>query len=341
MSDSNLKQKNVFVILGMARSGTSAIARGLKAIGIDLGEHLKQENQWNPKGFWEDNEIMFNINNSILSALHYSWDSVRLVDSAQQLDTKINPIKELAGQLLAQRFSTTDYWAFKDPRTAKILAFWQSVFNAHHINDHYIIALRNPLSSAYSYQRLMGADLEHGLMLWVVQYLSAIEGTQAKQRLIVSYDLLMQNPRRQLDRIKQSFNLPLLTDPAEIDAYADGFLDKSLQRFEYSVDDLQSHSALTVAPLCLRMYELLLRVAKDELAFDDAEFVIAWQSIKDNFAALAPIYLYVDMLLQRNDSLNKATRALHKSRLWKLIYPLRKIDALLRSYKKKPSSQLV
>ena len=50
-------QKNVFIVLGVGRSGTSAIARGLKALGIDLGNMLRPAADANPKGFWEDAEI--------------------------------------------------------------------------------------------------------------------------------------------------------------------------------------------------------------------------------------------------------------------------------------------
>lgn len=32
--------KRIVVVLGMHRSGTSAVARGLKALGVELGEHL-------------------------------------------------------------------------------------------------------------------------------------------------------------------------------------------------------------------------------------------------------------------------------------------------------------
>ena len=54
------KNKHAYIVLGMARSGTSAIARGLKALGIDLGQQLTPANHtWNPKGFFEDKELVY------------------------------------------------------------------------------------------------------------------------------------------------------------------------------------------------------------------------------------------------------------------------------------------
>ena len=58
------------------------------------------------------------------------------------------------------------------------------------MKENYIIALRNPLSCAASYQRITGTDIEHGLLLWLSHLLAAVDGTEDKNRIIVSYDLL-------------------------------------------------------------------------------------------------------------------------------------------------------
>ena len=47
-------------ILGTARSGTSVIARGLSALGIDLRDKLIPASKVNPTGFFEDLDIVFN-----------------------------------------------------------------------------------------------------------------------------------------------------------------------------------------------------------------------------------------------------------------------------------------
>ena len=47
----------IIAVLGMHRSGTSAVARGLKALGVDLGENLMPPVEGNnEKGFWEDRD---------------------------------------------------------------------------------------------------------------------------------------------------------------------------------------------------------------------------------------------------------------------------------------------
>src|SRR5476649_1039060 len=118
--DKEVPQKNVMVILGMARSGTSAIARGLKALGVDLGDTLTASSErWNPKGFFEDTDIVYKINRGALYALDYPWMSVNLVEKVKQDKGALHDLQKSAVALLKQRMANTQYWGFKDPRTAK------------------------------------------------------------------------------------------------------------------------------------------------------------------------------------------------------------------------------
>lgn len=58
-----MAMNRIVVVLGMHRSGTSVITRGLQVLGVDLGEKLIGGIAGNnEKGFWEDAEINdFNI----------------------------------------------------------------------------------------------------------------------------------------------------------------------------------------------------------------------------------------------------------------------------------------
>lgn len=327
----SLSHKNIFVILGVARSGTSAIARGLKTLGIDLGDKMNLNgNKWNAKGFWEDTDIVYNINGQIFKTLNFPSYGIQVLEQNLQTSEQLSHIKHSAIQLLSQRFMMTDYWGFKDPSTAKLLAFWQSIFNELNIQDNYVIALRNPLASAQSYKKLTGTEIEIGLLLWLMHLLPAVNDTHNKNRVMVSYDLLMQNPIKQLNRIHRALHLILPINTAEMDAYTHHFLDKKLHRHEYTLEDLKTHPATKVAPLCLQTYELLMKVANDEISFDGAEFQTSWRTIQDELQKIYPVYCYVDTLLKNNNQLKKSLKLIHKSILWKMLYPFRMIDHKLR-----------
>ncbi|MBE9481821.1 MAG: sulfotransferase family protein, partial [Bacteroidetes bacterium] len=66
-------QKCIF-ILGMHRSGTSAITGVLKILGVNLGSSLMPPLEDNPKGYFENLNV-FKVNEEILGSINSSWDN--------------------------------------------------------------------------------------------------------------------------------------------------------------------------------------------------------------------------------------------------------------------------
>lgn len=330
------QRKSIFVVLGMARSGTSTIAKGLQALGIDLGDdHTSADSKWHAKGFWEDRDIGYKINRSVLRALNDPGISEIFSNHWYQDNRSLQDLKNTAIQLLQQRMEGTTYWGFKDPNTAKILPFWQSVFNILDLKDYYVIGVRNPLSSAHSYKELTGCDMEEGLLSWLIHLISAIDGTHGRKRVLVSYELTLQDPFTQLTRMKKMLDIPFAAQSQELNRYANEFLDKNLRHYQYSDEDLKSHPAAAVMPLCIPIYHLLMQLAKDEIAFDSEEFFLSWQEVKTEFKKAHPIYCYLELLVKRNKQAEKKLRTIQKSVVWKMVYPLRVIDDLLHERRRK------
>jgi hypothetical protein len=48
----------VLVVLGMHRSGTSALTGMLHHLGVALGEHLMPASADNPRGYWEHSDVV-------------------------------------------------------------------------------------------------------------------------------------------------------------------------------------------------------------------------------------------------------------------------------------------
>ena len=173
------------------------------------------------------------------------------------------------------------------------------------LQEHYIITLRNPLASAKSFSLLTELDLEVCLLLWLMHTLPAIEDTHGKNRIVVSYEQMIQNPRKELERIKHQLHIPDLAPESEIEIFANEFLDKNLNRHGVSEEDLKNHPAIASATLCISVYELLYRVAKDELTFECDEFKYSWQKIMTEFEKIYPLYRLLDKVLRQNKTLKK------------------------------------
>ncbi len=322
-------KKQIYVVLGMARSGTSAITRGLGALGVPLGNHLIPANdKWNAKGFFEDKDIVYKINRRALDLLNKPIIDVIFEEQAARKQA-LSSLKEAAVSLLHARMQSLDQWCFKDPRTAILLPFWQDIFSGNKMEANYLITLRNPLATALSYQRVTGADIEMGLLLWLTHLLAAINDTSRQRRLIVSYDDLLINPAKELSRIQEYFSLAS-PSKKEIETYTTQFLDTKLQHFTTN----ETHEACSAIPLCMDIYHLLLSLARDEIHFDEPQFNERWLTILEEFKKSKSLYRYFFTLENRLKAQERELRTIRKSLPFKLTFPLRIIDDALRHKRK-------
>ncbi len=252
-----MSPKKIVVVLGMHRSGTSALTRGLQVLGATLGDNLMppvQEN--NEKGFWEDLDI-YRLNELLLKKAGSAWHYMGPLEIAGFTSDTYAAERRDASKLLAEKLAITDVFAFKDPRTAILLPFWQAVFDDIGANVCYVIAIRNPLEIATSLQRRDGIDLTKGLMLWAKYTFNAVQYTNDMKRIFVSFENLLENPSRELTRIAHSMELPA-PDPLKTSFkdYAREFLD---QKFRHNVYSRAEMAASTHGLTFLsRLYELAI-----------------------------------------------------------------------------------
>lgn len=144
-----------FIVLGMHRSATSLIAKGL-AGEINMGARY-QPMQDNPQGHWENWDFVY-LNDSILEAAGGSWDNPpsreRILEAGKAFTTAIKHLVESFNQL-------GEHWGWKDPRTALTIECYQPYL----VNPHYIAVFRNKHEVAKSLQARNGFSIEKGVAL--------------------------------------------------------------------------------------------------------------------------------------------------------------------------------
>ncbi|HEY9142813.1 MAG TPA: hypothetical protein VIM90_02130, partial [Arenimonas sp.] len=114
------------IVLGMHRAGTSALAGALDALGVPLGRQMVPAQADNPGGYWENAEGV-QIHERLLLALGRGWDDLRPLPEGW-LDTEAGLAAAAALEAWLQRdFAGQPLWAFKDPRTCRLLPLWQRV----------------------------------------------------------------------------------------------------------------------------------------------------------------------------------------------------------------------
>ena len=258
-------KKRLVVVLGMHRSGTSAIARSLMVLGVQLGDRLMPPFEGNnEKGFWEDIDIN-SLNIEMLHHLNKNWHSLSSIRSEEFEILKKSGYLLKAIELIRLKTTGIPIFGFKDPRMSILLPFWNEVFRQGHFEVNYIIAVRHPLSVIKSLAKRDNFDDEQGGIMWLGHVINSLSGTIGHHRIIVDYDKLMQNPEREITRI--SLNLQLPVDPVRLEIFKSEFLDPRLRHTVYSLNDLlPGEMASTLIP---EVYQTMEDLATAEQPNDE------------------------------------------------------------------------
>ncbi|MCE5185521.1 MAG: sulfotransferase domain-containing protein [Planctomycetaceae bacterium] len=309
------KKKAVFV-LGMHRSGTSALTAGLQyVLRVSLGPIENKGSKENPKGFFENSKIV-RFNDRLLQRCEAGWDTYgsgkRINFSAPFWDSS----KLEALQLLQDFYGTQDIWAIKDPRISVLMPFWDAVTCDFGARVYRILIVRNPLEVAHSQcvrhrtspetsdVHLSGEELRYTLNLWFWYNLVALSNLPDDSNIIVGYDQLLSDPKNVLRAIGKL--LGLSPDPTGLDEYCTSFLDKNLKRHTVEKADIDAYT--TDYPYVFDLYNLLRKPAAGcWLRKKTAQKLIAAQpQIAFLNSWTGPIYGYIAVQRSRlNDRLKE------------------------------------
>ena len=281
--------RRVFVVAGMHRAGTSVVARGLQALGIDLGDRLMSADvRMNARGFFEDLDVV-RIDDGLLEALSADWKNLALLAEVDWGADAFATARAEARQLLAARLARTGQFGFKDPRVPRLLPFWQRAMAEEEADDAYVIAVRHPLSVIDSLTARDGLDVRRSGWLWLTHILCALHYTAGRPRVVVDYDRVIAAPERELARIGQAFGLPSPA-PAAAGAPSYGeFVSAALRHAEHAPGDLAGRD---VPPLVREVHALAQRLARDEADANAADTLAEVAALVAGLSAFAPMLAY-------------------------------------------------
>lgn len=186
------------VVLGMHRSGTSAVAGALAAMGVHVGDEdeLTSKSWENPMGFFERIETR-EICDALLHASGADWWKVSgfEADNAdpEEVRRQRKRIRELVTTL-----DTRGHWALKEPRLCVLLPIFQSALT----RPLAVIVLRHPIEIARSLRRRNGFPMRAGLALWEAYMTSALRHSNSLDRVFIDYHELVADPSGALSRLE-------------------------------------------------------------------------------------------------------------------------------------------
>jgi GT2 family glycosyltransferase len=221
------------LVLGMHRSGTSALTRVLNLLGVALGGSLMRAAAGNETGFWEHQDVV-EIHATLLKALGMTWDDPRrLPDGWLESDAAHDATAALLAHL-SEDFTNVSLWGVKDPRMCRFLPLWQKILATLGAKPGYVILLRHPLEIVRSLHQRDHMTTSRGLLLWLRHTLEAEAGTRESARVLVRYGDLMSDWQPVATRISDVLEISLDLKNPKAAAAIKNFIRPSMRH--YSLD---------------------------------------------------------------------------------------------------------
>jgi hypothetical protein len=190
------QKREVIVVLGVGRSGTSLLMQILASLGVGGSKEMMPPNASNPEGFHEDinvvnvhKQLYKDLNASPIIPLTQNWMNEKVTKQA------LVRLKEITSNELERNKGV---WCFKDPRTSTFLPLWIKLFNQLKIVPKFIFAVRKPSSVIQSFKSQYNDDESYSELVYLLRTLDTLHYTGGDCH-IIDYDSWFLEPTKTLE----------------------------------------------------------------------------------------------------------------------------------------------
>ena len=238
------RAKTALVVVGMHRSGTSALARVLNLLGADLPLNLLPANEHNASGYWESYDLMA-IHDEMLQAAGTSWQDTGSIPQLWHNPQFIGRYRARIVKALKTQYTDSTLMVIKDPRISRFVPLTVAALQDIDVEPKFIISLRNPLEVANSLKARDGLSLLKSLLLWLDYTLCSERATRGFQRAFVYYDDLMMDWRETIRSAAAHLDVVFPTWNTAAEGEIQSFLQSTLRHHVYSCKDLQAREDIS------------------------------------------------------------------------------------------------
>ena len=249
-SGGQVARRRAILILGMHRSGTSALTRLLSLCGGTLPQRIIGPDLANPTGYWEPPEIV-DIHNEMLIAAGSSWDDPAEFSLTWLDSPAAQPFISRLRRSFAESFPGSSLMLLKDPRICQFVPLWTSILESMGIEPLFVIPVRNPLEVAASLTTRTEQDSANelgmrggmpeakGLLLWLRSFLGAERHSRGRPRSFVSYEALMSDWHGTVVKVADDLAITWPVSPDHIASQAKDFLSSAMRHHFSSAAELE------------------------------------------------------------------------------------------------------
>jgi O-antigen biosynthesis protein len=200
-------KRTCIMVLGMHRSGTSALTRVLNLFGAALPKNVLGAGIGNGDGHWEPKTIV-ELHDVMLRELGSSWDDWRRL-----APSRIVPWHPRIAQAFHNEYGKHPLAVFKDPRVCRFAEVYLDIFAELSVEPIPVLTFRNPLAVCDSLAKRNGFSREYAALIWLRHALDAEKSTRGLNRAVVSYEQLVDDWRQEISMFaaQTKITLPAIT----------------------------------------------------------------------------------------------------------------------------------
>lgn len=265
MKSSKLKresqgERTCLMVLGMHRSGTSALAGVLQLLGVAPPKNLIPADESNRTGYWEPLHLAL-LNEQLLLELGSRWDDWRPVRVEELSASRLRFYHDEIARLLDGEYGGMPTIVLKEPRISRIVPIYQQLLTSLRYKTDYVTITRNPLSVAKSLAKRDGMDLGFASLVWLNYVLASERSTRNSPRVFLSYESMVRDFGPALEKISERFSIEWPRKISSVEKEIAAYLSTDHQHHLASVDLLMANDG--VPDLVKRAYVAMLDLEED------------------------------------------------------------------------------
>lgn len=253
-------KRTCVLVLGMHRSGTSAITRALSLLGAALPKDLVGGNSSNPLGHWEPVSLVL-LHDQLLAELGESWDSWHKLDLERLPAERQAYYRQEILRCLDHEFGSRTLFLVKDPRICRFIDFFAATVEGTGIELRYILQVRAPGPVVASLRKRNRQSDELASLLWLRHFLDAEFATRAAPRVVTTYEQLISHTDATLDTLWSAW--PRLWPRRATEARSDVRM-AIRPELQHGSDGTTPSVPLILTDLLLRTHAALVALSRDD-----------------------------------------------------------------------------
>jgi len=219
-------------VIGMHRSGTSAVARALHLLGLraPTGQDLMGPDASNPTGYFESRSLRF-VNDELLLSLGGTWSAPPPLEPGWEQEPIASSLVDRAIEAFLRAYPEGP-WVWKDPRTSITLPFWDRVLGPRPL----VALFRHPIEVIRS---LEARDEHHrslGLALWFRYAGAMLRNAEGHPAYVTDWARVREDPVAWCGTVREWLSEQDVPIPEDGIPRATGAIEPSLSRLSSEAD---------------------------------------------------------------------------------------------------------